>query len=131
MPRPSLLQRLQRRPNAGGRPVRTPWNEVLARILADLLRCRHGARTRPGLSATAHAALDLGDDAALRGLCDELARGVSRLDARLVRVAASVLGRDDAGVVRLVVRALAPPDEPVSCVVRLSPRLPPEIHRPS
>lgn len=129
MPRPSLLQRLQRRPSAGGRPVRTAWNEVLALTLANLLRCRHGARTRPGLSAAAHAARDLGDEAALRGLCDELARGVSRLDPRLSRATAGVLSRDDAGVVRLLVRAHAPPDEAVSCVVRLGPRLPPEIHR--
>lgn len=104
------------------------WNEVLTVVLARLLRCRHGARTRPGLSAAGHAVLDLTNDAALRGLCDELVHGVTRLDPRFTRVLTSVQRRDDAGVTRILVHARTAADEPAACIVRLSPLFLPEVH---
>ncbi|MCY1060203.1 hypothetical protein [Nannocystis sp. SCPEA4] len=131
MPRPGLLQRLRRRPATGVLPVRIAWDERLAAALADLLGCRHGARARPGLAAAAHAARDLGDDAALRGLCDAVVRGLAGIDPRFTRLQATLLSRDDAGLVRLLVEARLGDGEAASCVVRLSPRLPPEVHRVS
>ena len=129
MPRPGLLQRLQRRAGLSDRPVVVPWNELLAHTLARLLRCRHGARARADLSLVSLAARDLGDDAAVRRLCDELARGVPRLEPRLTRLLAAVLSRDDAGVIRLRVEAHAATEEVAACIVRLSPLRPAEIHR--
>lgn len=129
MPRPGLLQRLQRRPERTARPGLLEWSEVLALALVRLLAARHGARTRPGMSAAALTIHDLGDDAALRRLCDDLVRGVTCQEPRLTRVRAGVVARDDTGLVRLRIDAQTAASEPAACAIRLRPLLPPEVHR--
>lgn len=129
MPRPGLLQRLARRPQGPhGLPQGGSWDDALALALTRLLTCRHGARARPGLHEAALASLSLADERQLRELCDELARGVVRLDPRLSAASAALLARDETGAVRLVVEA-RPGGARARCTVRLSPRLPPEIAR--
>lgn len=128
MPRPGLLLRLRRRQGPEDRTTTLAWSEVLAVSLARLLSTRHGSRARPGLADAALAARDLADDAAVRRLCDELARGVTRQEPRLQRVVVTPVGRDDTGLVRLRIDAHTSAGEPAACTLRLRPLLPPEIH---